>query len=344
MKQLLCSLLLCMAVCGTGHAQTSPALEDIIEQGIRLYDEGNYAAALKQYQQALGLDSKNPEATYEMALTYFAMKDMPNAIRYCDAVSKLKNAEPELKAQALVNKGSALDISGNPEQAVKEFRKAIKLAPAHYLAYYNLGLTQYNQKIYKEAEQALVKAVQLRPSHPSSHLLLGYTKQAEKQRVQSLLALYNFLLLEPGSERAAYAFEQLQQMQKEGVSKGEGNTINIMVSADKINDNPFSAAELMLSMMQASNTTEAREGKTPEQLFYENTRSLFSVLGELRKDQQNFWWSYYVEFFHDMLQAKNVETFSHYISQNRSEASAKWLEEHPEQVEQLVSWYRSYKR
>jgi tetratricopeptide (TPR) repeat protein len=341
MRKLFCVILLGMAVTGTGYAQALSA-EEKMEKGMLLYDSGNYTAALETYQEALKQDGGNPEILYEMSLAYFALGDMDNTIRYSDAVVKKRGASPRLRAQALVNKGSALDIQEKPEQAVKVYQKAIKLDAGYYMAYYNLGLTLYNQKNYKQAESALLKTVQLNPSHSSSHLLLGYIKQAQKQRVQSLLAFYNFLLLEPKTERASVAFSQLQRMQQEGVSKGDGNAINIMVSADKLDDNPFSAAELMVSMMQGANTLEAKEGKTREQLFFENTQSLFNILAELKKDREDFWWSYYVDFFHEMSLDKNVEAFSYYI--NPSVESQTWLNEHPDKVEQLTNWHRNYKR
>jgi len=341
MKQFLCLLLLALTAATTGNAQTNRT-DDLLNKGIALYDDGNYKAALAQYLQALKSDRRNPTVNYELSLTYFALNDLPNTIHHSDAVIKSLNASPEIKAQAHVNKGSALDITGHPDQALKEYRKAAKLYPEYQMAYYNMGLTLYNQQKYSEAEQALVKAVQLKPGHSSSHLLLGYTKQAQHQRVQSVLALYNFLLLEPSTERAAVAHKTLLRMQQEGVSKGDGNAVNIMVSSDKIVDNPFSAAELMLSMMQASNTVEAKDGKTSEQLFYENTTSFFNILGELKEDQQDFWWRYYVEFFHEMTLDKNVEAFSYYIGQ--SDASKAWVKEHPDQVEQLTHWYQNYKR
>lgn len=341
MKQLLCVLLLACSTAATCYAQTS-AYDALFSKGIGLYNTGDFKGALKQYQQALQLDKRNPELNYEFAITYFALNDMPNTIRYSDAVIKSAGAYPELKAQALVTKGSALDVTGEPGQAMKAYQKALKLDPRCQLAYYNIGLTLFNQKKHKEAEEALVKAVQLKPRHSSSHLLLGYIKQAQQRRVQSLLAFYNFLLLEPASERATTAFKTMQQLQQEGMSKGDGNSLNILVSADKMEDNPFSAAELMLSMMQAANTVEAQEGKTPEQLFFKNTEMLFNTLGELRKDREDFWWSYYVEFFHEMALNKNVEAFSYHIGQ--SEASKTWVKEHPDEVDQLTRWHGNYKR
>ena len=153
---------------------------------------------------------------------------------------------------------------------------------------------------------------------------------------------YNFLLLEPKTARAAGALQTLRQMQQEGVSKADGNAVNIVVSADKLKDNPFSAAELMLSMMQAGHSSDANAGKTPEQLFFENTQAFFHILGELREGRTDFWWSYYVEFFHEMALDENVEAFSYSIVPG--EASESWLRGHPDQVEQLQNWYRNYKR
>ena len=341
MKQLLCVLLLACATVATSYAQSSP-FDELVGKGMALYDDGDYAGALAQYQQALKLKKRNPELNYEIAATHLALNDIPNTICYSNIALKSLNASQELKAQAHVTRGSALDAAGKPNQALKDFRKALRLDPAYNMAYYNMGLTLYNQKKYSEAEQALVQAVQLKPGHSSSHLLLAYIKQAQRQRVQSLLAFYNFLLLEPATERAATAYKTMQQLQQQGVSEGQGNTVNILVSAEKLEDNPFSAAELMLSMMQASNTSGAKEGKTPEQLFFENTQTFFSTLGELRQDRQDFWWSYYVEFFHEMALNENVETFSYYIGQ--SEASRGWIKAHPDKVEQLTRWYGNYKR
>ena len=192
MKVFLCVLLILGNTAAPGFAQTT-RLEDQISEGVALYDDGDYKGALQHYQQLLQKNRRNPELNYELSLTYFALNDMPQAIRHSTVVIKSINSSPELKAQAHVNRGSALDITGKPEQAMKEFRKALKLDPSYQMAYYNMGLTRYNQKKYNEAEQALVKAVQLKPGHSSSHLLLGYIKQAQHQRIQSLLAFYNFL-------------------------------------------------------------------------------------------------------------------------------------------------------
>ncbi len=333
-----------MAMAFTASAQSSK-LDELIEEGIALYDIGNYAGAVSSYKEALKLDKKNPTVNYELAMTYGAIGDYGNAVKYSNEVLKLKNANPGLKAQAYGIKGNALDMQGKPQQAISAYEEAIKLAPNNYMVYYNLGLTQYKLKNYAAAEQALIHAVQLNPNHASSHLLLGYTKQNQGKRTQSLLALYNFLLLEPTSERAATAYQEVRQMQQQGVTKGEGGkTMTINVGIPK-GDDEFSAAEMMISLSQATALSDENKGKTEEEGFYNSTRSLFSILGELKEDKSSFWWDYYVDFFYSMKNAGNVEAMSYYVSQSSGkEAVANWLQEHQEQVAQLSSWYENYKR
>ncbi|AKD01851.1 tetratricopeptide repeat protein [Pontibacter korlensis] len=344
MKTFLRAILLSMAVSGAAHAQTD-SMDDMIKQGIELYDQGDYAGAVAKYEEALKLDKKNPVLNYELAMAYAAMNDLPNAIKYSEVVIKGKGVRPDLRAQAHGTKANSLDLQGKPDQAVKEYKKAIALAPDFYLLYFNLGLTLYNQQKYAEAEEALVKAVQLNSGHASSHLLLGYTKQSQGKRVQSLLALYNFLLLEPSSTRAADAYQELRKMQQQGVSQSGDKSINVNISLPKGEEDEFSAAEMMISLSQASAMTEKENGQTEEEAFYESSRLLFSILGELKKDKNSFWWNYYVDFFYNLVQSEHVEAMTYYISQSSgNETASAWLEEHPEKLDQLAAWYQDYNR
>jgi tetratricopeptide (TPR) repeat protein len=344
MKQLILFSLSMLLTIGASLAQSSTS-EDHVRKGIELHDNGEYAEALVEYNNALKLNPKNYDALYEISLTYFMLNDLDKAINYCDKIIKSK-ASKSLKAQAYASKGNALDMLGKPDKAIKEYKNAIKASPNHQLSYYNLGLTYYNIKNYPEAEEALINAVKLNPSHASSHLLLGYTKQAQNLRAQSLLALYNFLLLEPNSNRAVEAYKEMERMQQQGVSQKGDNSMNILVSMPKGGDEGFSAAELMLSMQQATNAAIKKETEiTDDQIFHNTTRSFFNILGELKKEQKGFWWSYYVDFFYDMVNTENSEAFSYYISQSKEDDKINnWLEEHPEQIEKLSDWYESKKR
>ncbi|HVX50014.1 MAG TPA: tetratricopeptide repeat protein, partial [Chitinophagaceae bacterium] len=270
------------------HAQNT-ATDTYIKEGIRLYDNGDYKAAKEQYIKALAIDSNSSTANYEMANTCFEMQEYQNAVNYADKVVKLKSPDSE---QAYVIKGSALDMLGKPADAVDVYKLGIIIFPQSHLLYYNLALTLFNNKgDNKEIEDNLQLALQLNPLHPTCHLLMGYLMVNEGKRVKALLALYNFLLLEPNTGRAAKALNLLYAQLSKGVKKENEKSTTINLSLNKDDGDEFSAAELMLSLLEASKGIEKNKDKTENELFIDNTASFFQVLGELKKDNKDFWWT-----------------------------------------------------
>jgi tetratricopeptide (TPR) repeat protein len=237
-----------------------------------------------------------------------------------------------------------LDLSGKPKEAIKIYKEAIKDFPNNHLIYYNLAYTSYNIQEYKDAEGALQKALKIKSSHASSHILLAYVMDDQGNRVKSLLALYNFLLLEPKGKRAKAAYEMLDSKLKMGVKKENENTTIVTMSDNKESDE-FRAAELMLSLLEASKNLEKNEGKTEYELFSANTNSFFSVLGELKKNNKGFWWNYYVEFFYSMTKANHIDAFSYYIMQSRNDENVNsWIKTNKEKIDALSKWYANYER
>ena len=340
MKNLIRAALLISLLGSTAYSQ-SPELQNLVGQGVKLHDKGDYNGAIEQYKKALLIDDKSPLANYEIGSTYFALKDYQKAIEHCDKVIAANSSYME---QAYVLKGTALDMMGKPNEAISVYKEATKSFPNKYLPYYNLALTSYNIKEYKEAEEALKRSLTANPSHASSHLLMGYTMNAQNSRTKSLLAVYNFLLLEPKGDRARSACKLLDFLLKKNVKKEDEKSVTITFDPGKTSDE-FSSAELMLSLMEAGKSTEKNKGKSDQELFSENTNSFFSILGELKKDNKGFWWDYYVDFFYAMTNAKHVETYCYYILQsNGDEKINDWLKKNDDKVESLSSWYSTFKR
>ncbi|MBN8703160.1 MAG: tetratricopeptide repeat protein [Bacteroidetes bacterium] len=316
-------------------------LQNFVDQGVKLYDNGDYKGAIEQYKKALQVDKKSPLANYEISSTYFALKDYEKAIEHSDYVISAKSNYID---QAYILKGTAFDMLGKSKEAIKTYEKAIKEFPNNHLLYYNLGYTSYSLKEYKDAELALQNSLKIKPSHASSHLLLGYVMSEQGNRVKSLLALYNFLLLEPNGNRTKAAYELLDFELKKGVKKENEKSTTITLSDNKESDE-FRAAELMLSLLEASKNLEENEKKTEYELFADNTKSFFSVLGELKKDNKGFWWNYYVDFFYSMTNDKHIEAFSYYITQSKEDEKIFiWLKDNKDKVEALSKWYSNYNR
>jgi tetratricopeptide (TPR) repeat protein len=312
-----------------------------VDAGITLHDSGDYKGAIEQYEKALTFDLKSPLANYEIAMTYLALKEYDKAIEHCGIVIA-GNSDYALQAHIL--EGSALDLLGKPKEAIAAYKKAIQQFPEHHLLYYNLALTLFNQEEFKDAEEALQHALRIKPAHASSHMLLGYVMREQNHRVKSLLALYNFLLLEPKGNRAKSALEILNSELKKGVTRNSDKSTSIVLSKGDEKDE-FSRAEFMLSLLEASKDLEKNAAKSEYELFSDNNKSFFSVLGESKKTNKGFWWNYYVDFFNALADNNHVEAFSYYISQAKDdEKITAWLKNNQGKIDAFSKWFLGYKR
>ena len=316
-------------------------IKDMLDQGIKLYDNKDYTGAVELYKKILVNNPKLPNANYEIAASYFALKDYENTIKHCKVVIEVNLLFAD---QAFMLKGSAQDMQGKAQDAVKTYREGIGRFPKNHLLYYNLALTSFNLKDYKTADEAVMKSLKINPAHASSHLLLGYSMSTQGHRVKCILACSNFLILEPTGKRAVQALDLMEKEFKNDVQKEGDNSVSVTVPGQKEPDD-FNTAELMLSLLETSNMNEANKNKSSYELFTGNMKSLFTVLGELKKDNKGFWWDYYVDFFYTLSEKDHVEAFSYYISQSKKDnVIYKWLDDNKEKYNAFSDWYTGYKR
>ena len=320
-------------------------VNDIINRGIVLHDEGKYKEAIAVYEEAIKTDNKNAKAYYEMAYSYSAFKDYPNTIKYCDKAIALKTKPASMKAYLL--KGASLDYSGKPKDAIKTFKEGIKFAPEFYSLYYSLGLTNFKIKEYDEAEKNFKESLLLNPIHAGSHYSLSLL--VSPQKAKSMLAKYNFLIIEPMGEKANKAYNSILAKQKEGVEVKDESNINITLDMTGDGDD-FSTAEMMIAMGEAYKNIPENKDKSDFEMFSENTKSFFIILGELKeknpKKDKGFWWDFYVTFFYDLAKNESMyETFTYYISQDINSTQVDmWMEKNGDKIDEFLQWVQNYKR
>jgi Flp pilus assembly protein TadD len=343
MKKMIQTILLVCLVFNLAQAQDNE-VEKLVGKGVALHDKGDYNGAIKEYEKAIKIDPNSTLANTEMANTYFAMKEYDKAISHAD---KVIEAGSRFSALAYATKGSALDMQGKQQDAIKVYQKGLKEHPKDYFLNYNLAFTSYNVKEYDQAEKALEKSLTIDPTKPSSHLLMGFVMDAKNDRVKALLALYNFLILEPTGDRAKQALKLADQLMKKGVVKESSKKTNIFLSGSDVDTaDQFSAANLMLSMLAASRDLEKNKGKSSPVLFMENAKSFLAVLTEIKKNNSGFWWNYYVGFYDAMMKDKSrAETFGYLISVSWDDKTiSAWLLKNKNKIESLVKWYENYDR
>lgn len=307
-------------------------VKDIVNEGIKYHDEGNYPKAIETYKKALEIDPNSGLANYEIALTYFSAKDYKNAEIHS---KKAVEANDNHQMHAYMMYGNSLDMLGETKKAIKVYEKAIKDYD-NYLLYYNYALACLNAGETEKAYEAAIKAILNNSSHASSHLILSQVMEKKGSRVKAMLPLYFFLMLEPNSARSEVNYQALRGFIDQGVTQTSEKNINVSVPTDK--DADFGAAEMMISLSKASNTLEENKGKTELELFAGNNEKIFSMLGELKKENTGFWWDFYVPFFYEMATKNLVKPFSYYISQSAGEEADKWIEENVAEFEKFKNW------
>lgn len=309
-------------------------IKKILTDGVALFEEGKYEAAIAEYEKVFKIEKDNTSALFEIGYAYYALKDYEKAIKYADKVIK-QDKDNLLEAYNL--KGNTLDDIGKPDKAIKVYEEGIKKFPDQYLLYFNLGISHYRLREYPEAELALQSAIQIKVNHNSSHFYLGKLKADTNDRVPSMLALYFFLLLEPNGERAEIAYDLLQKELVQGVEKKDDGNATINISQRQL-ESEYSPVEMILGLLETTANQLPAELQTPDGLFAYKTDIIFGSLADSKKDNGGFYWDLYVHIFTKIKEAKHTATFCQYISQSRSETAAKWVEDNAAEVDALFNF------
>lgn len=316
------------------------SVEGFVKKGIDYHDKGEYDKAITSYQRALKLEPKSPLVNYEISLSYFKKGNYAKAIEYSDVVLDQRG---KYMLEAYLTKGSALDVQGKAKESIKLFKKGIRRTKGHYLLHYNLALTYFKLKEYKDAEESIVEAIDANPRHGSSHLLLANLHSMQDHSAQALIALHYFLFLEPSTARSKEAYKLMQRHFGGNVSKdpNDPNTISINLAVNS--DTEFGALDLMISLLIATNNIEENAEKTDDQLFIDNTRSFFKMMGEMStKKKKGIWWTFYAPFFYDIAESEHMPAYCYYISISGNENAQAWLEAHETEMQEFKDWLLVY--
>ncbi len=308
---------------------------EIVKEGVIHHDSREYTKAIQKYTEALAIDKKSTLANYELAITYSEIGEFKNAIKYANKV--IKQNKDNLVAAYMV-KGNVLDEQGKTNKSIKLFKKAIAETDGHYLLHYNLGINYFKKGKVNLASGEMINAIKLNPLHASSHLYLALAEKRKEEQIKSLLPVYYFLLLEPTSDRATNAYTLLQSNLKGDVSLDAIDDSQVNIVIDDSAENPFTSAELMISMLTASRYMDDMKKLNDDQFFTLTTTGLFELLGNMNLPQQDIWSSFYIPFFDKLQKSKHLETFCQYIIQGNSDAATQWVAFHPDEIEEFFVW------
>jgi len=321
--------------------------KQLISEGIKLHDQKQYDEAIKKYEQVLKENPNNDEALYEMALSYYYKKDMQKASETAYKLTQYKSNLGILGYGLIAN---VLDDSGKSKEAIEIYQKAIKQLKgdaefqSHLSSlYYNLGITYFRQKQYKEAREASKTAVELNFTYPSPNYLLAVVYNGTKYKVPALLAASRLISLELNTERTKQSAAIFLDILKGAKKDEKTGNINIFLDLDAPKDEgDFGMYDLLLGTLTTVKGEKDKD-KTENEIFAEAVDTMISLLADDKKLKSTFVGKTYIPYMVEMKKQGHSKTFAYLVlQQNGNKEALKWLVENEQQNVNFINWAKSY--
>jgi len=224
------------------------------------------------------------------------------------------------------------DRLGQAQNAINNYKAAIKLDSADYALHYGLGLAYFRNKQYPQAEQSAVAAFRADPSHAASLRLYGLVTFHQNKRAPAILSLCQFLYLDPKGNRSEEAYSNILSIIQGGTLKAEPGVKSPQPGADDV------------ALNKAITTAIAEETQrrylAPTHKFTSQLQAIFAAVGPVAQKQSGskFFRTQLAAFFYKLSQSEHMAAFAQYISQHNDKKAADWVAAHPQQVEAMKKW------
>jgi len=310
----------------------------------KLHDEGKYAEAIEAYKAVLSECANCAVLYYEIGLSYAAMKDYPNAIKYLENGTRYKSRHLVGTIRML---GNVADNQGDGKKAIKIYKKGIKVDSKNPTIRYDMGIAYARQRKMAEAREQLKKAVELKPDYVGAHYVLSEVFRASEFKIPSMLAAMRVLSLESGTPRAKQAAVNFNKVFAGNVTKGKDGGLNILLSLDSSDEEgDFGAVEMLIGLLGASDALEPEEGeepKTAEQSFVSKLDSVIALLDD-DKMKDNFAKRNYIKFLVDAKKKGYSESFGYLLLRQLGNKKAdEWISSNGSKYLEFIEWARFYK-
>jgi tetratricopeptide (TPR) repeat protein len=168
------------------------------KKGKTLAQQGEYAQALSELDQALSLDPKDVENYTRRGGIYTLQKQYDKAI---DDFNRALELDPRY-AKAYYNRALAFYYQGKYDQALSDLQKTIELKPKDAEAYHNRGLVYIEKKDYGKAIDDFNMAIALNPKLADAYFNKAGTCERAGRPDEAQEAYAAYLKVAPPEARA----------------------------------------------------------------------------------------------------------------------------------------------
>jgi tetratricopeptide (TPR) repeat protein len=158
-------------------------------EGYQLMTAGNFAGAVKLFDQALIKDNKYEMVYYNLAESYFNLKDFNKAITAATECLKLY---PDYDRAMNILGMSYLNL-GQSETALGIFIRNIKKNPKYVISYYYAGLISAQSNDTKTALKYLMESININAGYKPSYILIAniYSMQGNTELAKRFMDYAN---------------------------------------------------------------------------------------------------------------------------------------------------------
>jgi tetratricopeptide (TPR) repeat protein len=188
---------------GDGNVEPDPVAEGTVpEQLLRrareAADRSRRSEAIQIYRQLLTIEPGNLPGRNNLALLFEASGEPEMAI---DELNAALRHHPD-QIDLLVNRGAILGTLKRYPEAEADLRRALRLAPGHAGAHYNLGLVLWKKGLPEDASDEFRKAVDADRENPAAWFYLGDSRNQTGDLAGAQQALEEAVRLDPMFSKA----------------------------------------------------------------------------------------------------------------------------------------------
>ena len=189
-----------------------PALEGRVLDhklaGSLSYAQGDYAAAVDRYRQALVENPNDADTLNNLGQALTRMDQAAEAIPYLDRARELY---PNVWAYRF-NLARAHGQAGDWSRAVAGYRAAQELFPDDYVTQFNLAHALHKEGNNEQAVVEYQKAITLAPGEPSFQLSLAASYESLNRSSDAVQSYRRYLEMAPDAPEARKVKERLQAL------------------------------------------------------------------------------------------------------------------------------------